>query len=125
MENSSSRESDWFRLISDGLCRLSPTVEPQHFTRASLPDTTLTAHRADGGKITLDDMSRWGELIRVGNSIPEGEYRGHSVMSSGLITYALHLNEALDLKGSGPADSNPEAGFKQIRIMEEVFHATK
>jgi gamma-glutamyltranspeptidase/glutathione hydrolase len=81
--------------------------------------------QADGGKLTLDDLSRWKETISSQPHVPQGQYRGHQVMSADLITYAIHLNEALDLKASGSAATNPDSVYKQIRIMEEVFLSTK
>jgi gamma-glutamyltranspeptidase/glutathione hydrolase len=80
--------------------------------------------RADGGRITLEDMARWKELVRIKEEKPEGGYRGFQVMAAGMIIYALHLNEALDLRSTGPAGENPETVFRQIRIMEEVFLST-
>jgi gamma-glutamyltranspeptidase len=51
----------------------------------------------------------------------EGNYRGYQISAAGLITYALHLNEALDLRAFGPAQKSAESLFRQYRIMEEVF----
>ena len=84
-------------------------------------------HRAqqDGGRLSLDDMSRWRERVTTKTQIPEGSYRGYQVGGAGLLTYALHLNEALDLRASGPAHKSPESVFRQWRIMEEVFFSTK
>jgi gamma-glutamyltranspeptidase/glutathione hydrolase len=81
----------------------------------------------DGGKLTLDDMSRWRERVTPFAGPLEGDYRGYQVCSprAGLLTYALHLTEALDLKASGPAHKSPESVFRQWRIMEEVFLAAK
>ena len=80
---------------------------------------------ADGGKITLDDLKTWKRLISVNTPEPVGNYRGHEVMSGDLIVYALHLNEALDVKASGSAAASAESVYKQIRIMEEVFLSAK
>ncbi len=60
-------------------------------------------------------------MSRVEKRTLEGNYRGYQIAAAGLITYALHLNEALDLRSSGPARTNPESLFRQYRIMEEVF----
>jgi gamma-glutamyltranspeptidase len=37
----------------------------------------------------------------------------------------MHLNEALDLRGTGSAATSPDSTFKQLRIMEEVFLSTR
>ena len=67
------------------------------------------------------DMAGWKQLSRSGKDQLEGNYRGYQMAAGGLNTYALHLNEALDLKSFGPAKDNPESLFRQYRIMEEVF----
>ncbi|MSR55719.1 MAG: hypothetical protein EXS09_20925 [Gemmataceae bacterium] len=76
---------------------------------------------SDGGVITMADMAAWAEMSRVAKQSLEGNYRGYQIAAAGLITYALHLNEALDLKSSGLARKSPESLFRQYRIMEEVF----
>ena len=70
-------------------------------------------------------MSRWQDGVVTKPMSLDGNYRGYQVCGGGLLTYALHLNEALDLKASGPAHRSPETVFRQFRIMEEVFFATK
>lgn len=81
--------------------------------------------RADNGRISMEDMAGWRDLCRIKEQRPEGSYRGDEVLSGGLNTYALHLAEALDLRSLGPAKANPESLFRQYRIMEEVFFATR
>jgi gamma-glutamyltranspeptidase/glutathione hydrolase len=79
----------------------------------------------DGGRITLDDLKAWKNRIRVSEPEFRGNYRGHQVVSAPLIVYALHLNEALDLRSSGSAAVSPASVYRQMRIMEEVFLASR
>jgi gamma-glutamyltranspeptidase / glutathione hydrolase len=81
--------------------------------------------QSDGGKITLKDLENWKTLIRTPKVEVHGNYRGYQVASAPLIVYALHLNEALDLRSSKSAATSPETVFKQLRIMEEVFLSGK
>ncbi|MCA9081868.1 MAG: gamma-glutamyltransferase, partial [Planctomycetaceae bacterium] len=81
--------------------------------------------QADGGRITREDLANWKRLIRHRKLEPRGNYRGYQVVSAPLLVYAMHLNEALDLRGSGSAATSPDSTFKQLRIMEEVFLSTK
>ena len=83
--------------------------------------------RADGGKLTRRDMAKGPGLAKTHGGAPEGNYRGYQVWAprAGLLTYALHLSEALDLRASGPPGANPESVFRQLRVLEEVFHSTK
>jgi gamma-glutamyltranspeptidase len=76
---------------------------------------------SDGGLITMQDMAAWQALSKSKKITLEGNYRGYQMAAGGLTIYALHLNEALVLKASGPAKTNPESLFRQFRIMEEVF----
>jgi gamma-glutamyltranspeptidase / glutathione hydrolase len=97
------------------------------FYGGAFADAYVRRSRADGGKLTRKDMARWSKLTRITDAKPEGNYRGYQVWApnAGLLTYALHLNEALDLRSSGPARSSPESVYKQVRILEEVFLSTK
>ncbi len=116
------------RLVQADLARTLQTVADDGvaaFYEGEFASHYVERAAADGGVMTREDMGRWREVILTSNRHLEGDYRGHSVVGAGLNIYSLHLNEALDLKGSGPADSNPESVYKQIRIMEEVFHSTK
>lgn len=83
--------------------------------------------RADGGKLKSKDMAKGPTLAKALDGEPEGNYRGYQVWAprAGLLTYALHLSEALDLRASGPPRSSPESVYRQIRILEEVFHSAK
>ena len=81
---------------------------------------------ADGGRISLEDFKQWKQLTaKHAGKQPEGNYRGYQVLGAGLITYALHLNETLDLRAAGSSRTNPDSLYKQIRIMEEVFTSAK
>lgn len=81
--------------------------------------------QADGGKISMKDLEQWKERIRSPRLEPRGNYRGHQIASATLLVYAMHLNEALDLKASGSAATSPKSVYKQLRIMEEVFLSAK
>ena len=81
--------------------------------------------QADGGKITLEDLKQWKTLIHTPKLEVRGNYRGYQVASAPLLVYALHLNEALDLRSTGSAATSPDSVFKQLRIMEEVFLSSK
>jgi gamma-glutamyltranspeptidase/glutathione hydrolase len=116
------------KLVQADLAAVLETVAsdgPDAFYEGKFAEHYVKRARADGGRITLGDMAGWRKLMRIKEGKPEGDYRGYQVVSAGLITYALHLNEALDLRSTGPAGENPETVFRQIRIMEEVFLATK
>ncbi len=80
---------------------------------------------ADGGVITMKDMAAWRDLSRTKKDTLEGNYRGYQISAAGLSIYALHLNEAVDLKATGPARTNPESLYRQFRIMEEVFLSSR
>jgi gamma-glutamyltranspeptidase len=77
--------------------------------------------------MTMEDMKGWRKTASTRSCAIEGAYRGHQVCAprAGLLTYALHLNEALDLEATGPSKTSPESVFRQVRIMEEVFLSTK
>ncbi len=97
---------------------------PAYFYEGQFATNYVRRAAADEGRITMEDMADWQNLSRTSEDRLEGDYRGYQISSAGLITYALHLNEALDLKSSGPAKSSPDSLFRQYRIMEEVFLST-
>ena len=101
--------------------KLVSTEGPEYFYTGKFADNYVRRAAADGGKISMRDMADWKELSRSRKVQLEGNYRGYQIAAGGLVTYALHLNEALDLKSFGPAKDNPESLFRQYRIMEEVF----
>lgn len=98
---------------------------PAYFYEGQFATNYVRRAASDNGRITMQDMAGWQKLSRTSEDRPEGNYRGNQVSSAGLITYALHLNEALDLKSSGPAKSSPDSLFRQYRIMEEVFLSSR
>jgi gamma-glutamyltranspeptidase/glutathione hydrolase len=98
---------------------------PEYFYTGEFATNYVRRAAADGGLITLKDMAAWQDLSIAQKDILEGNYRGYQIAAAGLSTYALHLNEALDLKSKGPARTNPESLFRQFRIMEEVFLSSK
>lgn len=106
---------------------LESTAEdgPSVFYEGDFARRYVQRAQQDRGRLSLDDMSRWRERVTTKPQIPEGNYRGYQVGGAGLLTYALHLNEALDLRASGPAHKSPESVFRQWRIIEEVFFSTK
>ncbi len=101
--------------------KLVSTEGPEYFYTGKFADNYVRRAAADGGKISMADMAGWKELSRSKKVQLDGNYRGYQIAAGGLVTYALHLNEALDLKSFGPAKDNPECLFRQYRIMEEVF----
>jgi gamma-glutamyltranspeptidase/glutathione hydrolase len=97
---------------------------PEYFYTGRFATNYVRRAASDGGRITMKDMAAWQSLSVRKKIELEGNYRGYEVATAGLNLYALHLNEALDLKTSGPARTNPESLFRQYRIMEEVFLAS-
>jgi gamma-glutamyltranspeptidase/glutathione hydrolase len=98
---------------------------PEYFYAGEFAKNYVRRARSDDGRITMEDMAGWQKLSRSKKVNLEGSYRGYQVAGGGLNLYALHLNEALDLKSSGPARTNPESLFRQYRIMEEVFLSSR
>ncbi len=98
---------------------------PEYFYTGEFAKNYVRRATSDGGRITMKDMAGWQELPVAAKVDLEGNYRGYQVASAGLNIYALHLNEALDLKASGAARTNPESLFRQYRIMEEVFLSSR
>lgn len=94
---------------------------PKYFYTGEFAKNYVRRASEDGGLITMRDMAAWRDLSRMKTENLEGNYRGYQISSGGLNTYALHLNEALDLKVTGPARTSPESLYRQYRIMEEVF----
>jgi gamma-glutamyltranspeptidase/glutathione hydrolase len=94
---------------------------PEYFYTGDFAKNYVRRAAADKGLITMKDMAAWKELARSKKVELEGKYRGYQLATGPMNTYALHLNEALDLKSNGPAQKNPESLFRQYRIMEEVF----
>ncbi|MCH5378289.1 MAG: gamma-glutamyltransferase, partial [Planctomycetes bacterium] len=118
------------RLIQEKLGHVLQSVAedgPAAFYQGPFAENYVKRSQEDGGRLALSDMARWREMVSAFTAKPEGDYRGFQVWAprAGLLTYALHLNEALNLKSFGPARSDPESVFRQYRIMEEVFLATK
>lgn len=98
---------------------------PEAFYTGDFARHYVKRAQADGGRITLEDLGKWKALIRSRELAVRGNYRGYQVASAPLLVYAMHLNEALDLRGTGSAATSPDSAFKQLRIMEEVFLSTK
>jgi gamma-glutamyltranspeptidase len=100
---------------------------PEAFYEGEFARAYVKRARADGGRLTMKDMQGWHDFATTRACELDGSYRGHRVCAprAGLLTYALHLTEALDLRATGPAVASPESVFRQIRILEEVFLSTK
>ncbi|MCU0728134.1 MAG: gamma-glutamyltransferase [Planctomycetes bacterium] len=100
---------------------------PEAFYEGDFAHAYVKRCRTDGGRMTMEDMKGWRKTASTRSCAIEGAYRGHQVCAprAGLLTYALHLNEALDLQATGPAKTSPESVFRQVRILEEVFLSTK
>ena len=98
---------------------------PQYFYTGAFAEHYVQRSRSEGGRITMQDMAGWRALSRSRKIVPEGNYRGYQIAASGLNIYALHLNEALDLKSNGPVRTKAESLFRQYRIMEEVFLSSR
>lgn len=118
------------KLVQPGLGRTLQAVAkdgPEAFYEGDFARAYVKRSRADGGRLTMEDMKGWRDRARTRSCEIEGSYRGHQVCAprAGLLTYALHLSEALDLRATGAAKSNPESVFRQVRILEEVFLSTK
>lgn len=98
---------------------------PEYFYTGEFAKNYVRRANSDNGRITMKDMADWRELSKIRKDRLEGNYRGYQISAAGLNIYALHLNEALNLKLSGPARTNPESLFRQFRIMEEVFLSSR
>lgn len=81
--------------------------------------------RADGGRITTEDMARHREAALAIEAEPIGRYRGHDIHAPGatLIGQALGAVEFGDLRALGAAGGNPETLYRQMRLIEEIWHA--
>lgn len=113
----------WERLLQPDLARTLQAVAeggPGAFYEGAFARHYVKRARADRGKLTMKDMAGWRDLMRTSEVALEGSYRGFQVCApgAGLLTYALHLNEALDLRA---AQDPAERTYLQVRIMEEVF----
>lgn len=98
---------------------------PEAFYTGEFAKNYVKRATADGGKMTLNDMKTWKDRIRTPKLDLRGNYRGYQIASAPLIIYAMHLNEALNLRKSGSARDNSDSLYRQLRIMEEVFLSSK
>ncbi len=98
---------------------------PADFYTGQFAKRYVKRAQAGGGRITMEDMKKWRSRVKSMESSARGNYHGYQVASAPLLIYALHLNEALDLRSSGSAATSPDSVFKQLRIMEEVFLSAK
>jgi gamma-glutamyltranspeptidase/glutathione hydrolase len=118
------------KLVQTELARTLQEVAedgPEAFYEGRFARNYVQRAQTDGGKLSLADMAGWKERIKTIEGKRDGNYRGDRVWAAhaGLLTYALHLNEDLDLKSLGPARTSAESVYRQMRIMEEVFLSAK
>jgi gamma-glutamyltranspeptidase len=94
---------------------------PEAFYEGGFAQEYVATSRKLGGRMTMADMVGWRDFATVRPAALMGDYLGHQIVTEGgLMVYALHLAQAADI---GSLD--PVAGvYAQVRIMEEVFHAT-
>jgi gamma-glutamyltranspeptidase/glutathione hydrolase len=103
-----------FRSLADG--------GPAAFYEGEFGEEYVGTARAYGGLLTLDDMACWSDRPTIGPITPVGDYFGHQMTADGaLMIYGMHLAQACDL---GRCDQ-AESVYRQIRVMEEVFHASR
>lgn len=115
-------------LVQAKLGRLLSSIArdgPDAFYTGAFAKHYVERARADGGRLTLNDLKDWKARVRTPELPLRGNYRGLQVASAPLIVYALHLGEALDLRQSGSAKTGPDSVYKQLRIMEEVFLSSR
>lgn len=95
---------------------------PAAFYEGEFAQDYVAASRKLGGRLSMADMAAWKDRPVVRSAAMLGSYCGHQIVTEGgLMVYALHLAEAADI---GALDE-VEAVYAQVRIMEEVFHATQ
>ena len=106
-----------FRALAEG--------GPDAFYEGEFAQKNVAKSRELGGRLTLADLAGWRDRPTVRTAALVGDYCGQQVAQiegqGGLMVYALHLAQAADLESMSEA----EAVWAQVRIMEEVFHATK
>jgi gamma-glutamyltranspeptidase len=95
---------------------------PAAFYEGAFAQEYVRVARERGGKLTLADMAGWRERPEVRPAALSGDYCGFQVVTEGaLLVYALHLCQAA---GVGELDE-PGAVYAQVRVLEEIFHATR
>jgi gamma-glutamyltranspeptidase/glutathione hydrolase len=94
------------------------------FYRGEFAERYVATARADGGRITLEDMARQRDSGIAVEAEPIGRYRGYDIHAPGanLIALALGAVEHGDLRALGPAAENPETLYLQMRLVEEIWH---
>jgi gamma-glutamyltranspeptidase len=106
-----------FRALAEG--------GPEAFYEGQFAEDYVATSRRLGGRLTMADMAGWNDRVSVRPVSLIGDYCGSQIAQAGtdagLSAYALHLADAADI---GAMDET-EAVYAQVRIMEEVFHATK
>jgi gamma-glutamyltranspeptidase / glutathione hydrolase len=97
---------------------------PEAFYEGEFAREYIATNNKLGGRLTMADMANWRDNAVVCTADLVGDYCGHQIASieghGGLMVYALHLAQAADIGSMSEA----EAVYAQIRIMEEIFHAT-
>lgn len=105
--------------------RLQDDPDLHWFYTGDFAERYVAAARTDGGRITMEDMAAHRDNAKVQNAVPVGTYRGYDVHAPGatLVALALALAEHGDLRALGTPMDNPEIVYRQMRIMEEIWHA--
>jgi len=105
-----------FRALAEG--------GPEAFYEGEFARDYVATSQRLGGRLTMADMADWRGRASVRSVALVGDYCGYQIAQvepeGGLTVYALHLAQAADI---GSLD-DAEAVYAQVRIMEEVFHAT-
>jgi gamma-glutamyltranspeptidase/glutathione hydrolase len=106
------------------LQRLQSDPDLHWFYTGDFAERYVAAARRDGGQLTMEDMARHRGNAVVQNAVPVGTYRGYEVHAPGatLVALALALAERGDLRALGAPLANPETVYRQMRILEEIWH---
>jgi len=94
------------------------------FYKGEFAEHYVARAQADGGRITLSDMAKHCGNGTVMEAAPLGGYRGYEIHSPGAssILLALQVAEYGDLKSAGCPVDNPETLYRQMRLIEEIWH---
>ena len=116
------------RLVQRNLARTIHNIQHDEtlewFYRGAFARRYVAAVQADGGRLTLDDMAAHHGVVVSQEATIVGRCRGYEIHSptSHLIALALRAIEHGDLRHTGRPTENPESLYRQMRLIEEVFH---
>lgn len=104
--------------------QLQDDSELRWFHTGDFAERYVAAALGDGGRITMEDMAAHRDNAKVQNAAPVGTIRGYEIHAPGarLVALALALAEHGDLRALGTPLDNPEVVYRQMRIMEEIWH---